>query len=379
MYGARNLVDGCPKSGVPARATTTQQSLRSDGLAARNPRRVEVPQPWPGDSKPALTYTVGSATRRRVDAGVRRPGDVVLTSRVSFAHADTRPRMRILVPVLMGQMARPVISIGDALAISPGASGTLLALVEIRSGRDNEVFAQEQRRRDMLRWVAGLEYDSDVRRRLRLSLRITANVASSVRDAAAENEATSMVLEWPTLESARRHGLIDLTRQLLTDHAFDLMFVRANRRTPDLAIAPRSILASIRGGPSARAVASTGARLADAFGSSLTMLHVQTDTQHPDRSRREWDSFDQIVEELRRPATQVRVVRHDRPAAGILEEALGHDLIVIGSRLNQSRAGALLGREIDRILRRLEASVVMVRAKAVAPFMRNRQTNGSER
>ena len=106
---------------------------------------------------------------------------------------------------------------------------------------------------------------------------------------------------------------------------------------------------------------------------------MQTDTQHPDRSRREWDSFDQIVEELRRPATQVRVVRHDRPAAGILEEALGHDLIVIGSRLNQSRAGALLGREIDRILRRLEASVVMVRAKAVAPFMRNRQTNGSER
>src|SRR5206468_903434 len=83
--------------------------------------------------------------------------------------------------------------------ISPGASGTLLALVEIRSGRDNEVFAQEQRRRDMLRWVAGLEYDSDVRRRLRLSLRITANVASSVRDAAAENEATSMVLEWPPL------------------------------------------------------------------------------------------------------------------------------------------------------------------------------------
>jgi len=304
---------------------------------------------------------------------------VVLTSRVTFDHADTRPRMRILVPVLMGQKARPVISIGDALAISPGASGTLLALVEIRTGRDNEVFAQEKRRRDMLRWVAGLEYDSDVRRRLRLSLRMTANAASSVRDAAAENEVTTMVLEWPTVESARRHGLIDLTRQLLTDHGFDLMFVRANARTPDQAIAPRSILASIRGGPSARAVASTGARLADAFGSSLTLLHVQSDTQHPDRSRREWDSFEQIVEELRRPATHVRVVRHDSPAAGILEEAAGHDLLVIGSRLNQPRAGALLGREIDRMLRRLDASVVMVRAKAVAPFISNRQAGGTER
>jgi len=304
---------------------------------------------------------------------------VVLTSRVTFDRADTRPRMRILVPVLMGQKARPVISIGDALAISPGASGTLLALVEIRTGRDNEVFAQEKRRRDMLRWVAGLEYDSDVRRRLRLSLRMTANAASSVRDAAAENEVTTMVLEWPTVESARRHGLIDLTRQLLTDHGFDLMFVRANARTPDQAIAPRSILASIRGGPSARAVASTGARLGDAFGSSLTLLHVQSDTQHPDRSRREWDSFEQIVEELRRPATHVRVVRHDSPAAGILEEAAGHDLLVIGSRLNQPRAGALLGREIDRMLRRLDASVVMVRAKAVAPFISNRQAGGTER
>ena len=304
---------------------------------------------------------------------------MVLTSRVSFDHADTRPRMRILVPVLMGQKARPVISIGDALAISPGASGTLLALVEIRTGRDNEVFAQEKRRRDMLRWVAGLEYDSDVRRRLRLSLRMTANAASSVRDAAAENEVTTMVLEWPTVDSARRHGLIDLTRQLLTDHGFDLMFVRADARTPDLAIAPRSILASIRGGPSARAVASTGARLADAFGSSLTLLHVQSDTQHPDRSRREWDSFEQIAEELRRPATHVRVVRHDSPASGILEEAAGHDLLVIGSRLNQSRAGGLLGREIDRMLRRLDASVVMVRAKAVAPFIAKRPANGSER
>lgn len=302
---------------------------------------------------------------------------MVLTSRVSFASADARPRMRILVPVLMGQMARPVISVGDALALSPGASGTLLALVEIRTGRDNEVFAQEQRRRDMLRWVAGLEYDSGVRRRLRLSLRMSANAASSVRDVAAENEITSLVLEWPTVDSPRRHGLIDLTRQLLTDHGLDLMFVRANPRAPDKAIAPRSILASIRGGPSARVVAATAARLADAFGSSLTLLHVQTDAQHPDRSRREWDSFEQIVEELRRPATEARVVRHDSPAAGMLEEAVGHDLIVIGSRFSQSKPGALLGREIDRMLRRTGTSVVMVRAKALAPVRSKSRSNGS--
>src|SRR5438105_5687901 len=114
----------------------------------------------------------------------------------------------------MGQMARPAISIGDALASSPGGSGNLLGLVEIRAGRDNEVFAQEQRRRDMLRWISGLEYGGDIRRRLSVTLRMTANAASSIRDAIAETEATTLVLEWPSVASPRRHGLSDLTRQI---------------------------------------------------------------------------------------------------------------------------------------------------------------------
>src|SRR6266705_2109681 len=132
-------------------------------------------------------------------AGERRTFRVIPRHRFVFPHIGARPR--VLAPVLMGQMARPAISIGDALASSAGGSGNLLALVEIRAGRDNEVFAQEQRRRDMLHWVAGLEYASDVRRRLSVTLRMTANVASSIRDAVVESEATSLVLEWPTTAS----------------------------------------------------------------------------------------------------------------------------------------------------------------------------------
>jgi nucleotide-binding universal stress UspA family protein len=270
-------------------------------------------------------------------------------------------RPRVLAPVLMGQMARPTISIGDALASSAGGSGNLLALVEIRAGRDNEVFAQEQRRRDMLRWVAGLEYSGDVRRRLSVTVRMTANAASSIRDAIAETEATSLVLEWPTLSSPRRHGLTDLTRQLLPDRGTDILFVRS--KAPNQAIAPRSILASIRGGPSARVVASTAAALADSHDSALTLLHIRTDSQHPDRSRREWDSFEQIVAELQRPSTVVRLHHHDNPAVGILEEAAGHDLVIVGSRLSPSHPHVLVGRELLRMVRQLKSPVVMVRPK----------------
>ncbi|TMF37085.1 MAG: hypothetical protein E6I27_10950 [Chloroflexi bacterium] len=284
-------------------------------------------------------------------------------SRVFVSHVGTRPR--VLAPVLLGQMARPTISVGDALAASPGASGNLLALVEIRAGRDNEVFAQEQRRRDMLHWVAGLEYAGDVRRRMSVTLRMTANAASSIRDAVAETEATSLVLEWPTIASPRRHGLTDLTRQLLPDRGTDIVFVRSN--SPNHAITPRSIMASIRGGPSARVVASTAAALADAYGSALTLLHIQTDSQHPDRSRREWESFEQIVEEMHRPSTMVRLHHHDSPAAGILEEAVGHDLVIIGSRLSASSPNVLVGRELLRMVRQLDCPVVMVRPKHLTP------------
>jgi nucleotide-binding universal stress UspA family protein len=284
---------------------------------------------------------------------------VIPRSRVYFSHLSTRPR--VLAPVLMGQMARPTISIGDALASSPGGSGNLLGLVEIRGGRDNEVFAQEQRRRDMLRWIAGLEYGGDVRRRLSVTLRMTANVASSIRDAIAETEASTLILEWPSVASPRRHGLSDLTRQLLPDKRINIAFVRSN--AADQAIAPRSIMASIRGGPSARVVASTAAALADAYGCALTLVHIRTESQHPDRSRREWESLEQIVEQMQRPSTIVRLHHHDDPAAGILEEAAGHDLVVIGSRLNPSNPNALVGRQLLRVVRQLECPVVLVRPK----------------
>jgi len=217
----------------------------------------------------------------------------------------------------------------------------------------------------MLHWVAGLEYAGDVRRRMSVTLRMTANAASSIRDAVAETEATSLVLEWPTIASPRRHGLTDLTRQLLPDRGTDIVFVRSN--SPNHAITPRSIMASIRGGPSARVVASTATALADAYGSALTLLHIQTDSQHPDRSRREWESFEQIVEEMHRPSTMVRLHHHDSPAAGILEEAVGHDLVIIGSRLSASSPNVLVGRELLRMVRQLDCPVVMVRPKHLTP------------
>jgi nucleotide-binding universal stress UspA family protein len=106
--------------------------------------------------------------------------------------------------------------------------------------------------------------------------------------------------------------------------------------------------------------------VADVFGSVLTLLHLQTDSQHPDRSRREWNSFEEIVDELGRPATIVTVRRRDTVARGILEEAAGHDLVMMGSRLDPTKPNLLIGRDLDRMLRHLDSPVVMLRIRSAA-------------
>ncbi|HEY1421764.1 MAG TPA: universal stress protein [Candidatus Dormibacteraeota bacterium] len=290
----------------------------------------------------------------------------VLTSRPEkrrsvFPELGARPR--VLVPVLKGQAAIPIVSIGDALLAFPGASGTLLALVEADPNLSGRLATQDERRRDMLRWVASLDYDGRQRRRMRVTLRVTADVAGSIRDAVADTEATSLVLEWPTTVSPRRHRLRSLTTQFAVGSLADVLFVRSDPVFPHRQIAPRSILAPVRGGPGARAVAATAGAMADAFGSTLTMLNVQSRSQHPDRTRRERRNFAQIVEEMRRPTTIVREVDGESAPDAIFEEAAGHDLVIMGSWLNPEQPQTLIGRGLSHTVRRLLCPVVVVRPK----------------
>ncbi len=278
-----------------------------------------------------------------------------------FPELGARPR--VLVPVLKGQMARPIISIGDALLAFPGASGSLLALVEADPTIPGSLATQIERRRDMLRWVAGLDYEGRQRQRMNITLRFTADVVGNIRDVVADTESTTLVLELPTTLSPRRHRLSAIAAQLAVGLPADVLFVRSDPARPDREIAPRSILAPIRGGPSARIVAATAAALADAYAGALTVLHVRSISQHPDRSRREWRNFERIVEDMRRPSTIVRQRHSEDPARCILEEAIGYDLVIMGSWLDPGQPQILIGRGLMRTVRQLQCPVAVVRPR----------------
>lgn len=270
-------------------------------------------------------------------------------------------RLRVLVPVLKGQMARPIVSIGDALLAFPGASGSLLALIEADPTIPGSVVTHVERRRDMLRWIAGLDYERALNRRMNVTMRVAADVVGYLRDVVAETESNTVVLELPTAMSPRRHRLGAIAAQLAVSPPADMLFVRSDSGSPELEIAPRSILVPIRGGPSARIVAATAAAIADAFGSALTLLHVESDSQHPDRSRRERRTFGRIVEEMHRPSTVVNLVRDEAPARCILERSAAHDLVIMGSWLNPEQPRILVGRGLMRAVHRIRCPVIVIR------------------
>ena len=280
-----------------------------------------------------------------------------------FPELGARPR--VLVPVIKGQMARPIVSLGDALLAFPGASGSLLALVEADPTITGRLGTQDERRRDMLRWVASLEYDGAQRRRMSVTIRVTTDVAGSIRNVVAETQSTSVVLEWPSAQSPRRARLTALMSQVAAAGVpADVLFVRPDPAKPNREVAPRSILVPIRGGANARAVVATAAALADAYGSRLTLLHVQPSNSHPDRSRREWETFGEIVAELRRPTTRVRHLEGEAPA-GILAESAGHDLLILGSRFNPQYPQLLIGRALMGTVRQIRSPVVVMRVRDV--------------
>lgn len=76
--------------------------------------------------------------------------------------------------------------------------------------------------------------------------------------------------------------------------------------------------------------------------------------------------FGQIVEEMRRPTTIVRQLRGTSAAAGILEEAAAHDLVIIGSWLNPEQPQVLVGRGLMWTVRQLHCPAVVIRPRYTA-------------
>ena len=280
-------------------------------------------------------------------------------------------RGRVLVPIIRGQAAAPLLSLGDAIARRYSTQGVVLGLVEVPASNGGLQIAVAERSRELLRWIAATDYEEQSVQggRLTVQTRIAADVAGGIREAALETESDMVLLEWPCHKSPRRYCLEAVLRSLAVDPPAKLVIARPD---PDAKgpLSPRSVLAPLRGGSNARLALSVAAALATQAGAQLTLMHVYDSDHHPDRTQREAAVFHELVQAVGALDPVVLEVIAPDPAAVLLQAGSEYDAVVMGAHTEPCRAGMLVGSALESVVNGLPRTVILTRsidAATVAP------------
>jgi nucleotide-binding universal stress UspA family protein len=265
---------------------------------------------------------------------------------------------RVLLPVLRDQPATALLSLADALGIA--GRGRVLGLVE--DAGSSSLGDPGQRRLSFLRWLAGEEYEvTALAPALPLEVRSTHDPARTVIDTAAETRANLVVAEWPG-PKAPRQRVQRLLASLVGQTRLNLAMVRLAPEAARQAIAPRSILIPIRGGPNARLAVRIGAALGELAGAPTTFLHLQDRRHHPDRIRRETAAFRDLAHSFAAPGATQLEISADDPGATLQKIAADFDLVVMGTRLEARAPSRLLTAPMSRLLQALKVTAILARS-----------------
>jgi len=192
-------------------------------------------------------------------------------------------------------------------------------------------------------------------------VRIAHVAAQGIREAALETGSNLLLLE----SGARDEGLwTNALEDLLYDPPCDVALFRAD----PAAVPITRILLAVRGGPNAELAVQLARTIRSGTGATLTLLHIFDPRQASDERAQEERTFaglaaqvDGPVVELKGSSTNVR--------EAIIKEAQRHQLIILGATRSLMHRPMVLGAPMQRMLRRLPGTVMVVK-KAGVPVPR---------
>lgn len=280
------------------------------------------------------------------------------------------PGNRVLVPLIRGQSAAFLLSIGDAVAEQCPSRGIVLSLVEIPSRWSGMVASAVVRSRELLRWIAATDYASGAEQAERLGIqsRFTADPAASIREALLETQCDVVLAELPPIGRRRRHRLEAILRSLSDHPDVNLIVARPDPATSHLGIRPTSVLVPLRGGPNARLALAVALAVASRTHARLTLLHVYDPTHHEDLRAYEAATFRELANAAGRFDPEILEIVSRNPAEAIYSAARNRDMVVMGAHANPSRTGMLIGYGFSSLINRLTQTVILARAASDFDF-----------
>jgi len=266
----------------------------------------------------------------------------------------------VLVPLVRGQTARPLLSVGDAL-ISRGAagSGVVLGLVETGKLSSDAASTDLERVRDMLKWISGSDYEHPGRPSMEVEVRFSSDAPATIRAAVVEYSCSAVVLGYPWLAAPGRQRLRSICEALLNPAPADLLLVRPALAAPEAALAPRSILVAVRGGPHERLMASVVRAFAHVARSKVTLVHVSRPSDHRDRRRHSLEDLQKFADGLKGVDVSIKMEESPSPMTLVLELSSKHDMVLVGSHLDPEAPDRILSPALRQLMSRCTATVIL--------------------
>jgi glycosyltransferase involved in cell wall biosynthesis len=136
--------------------------------------------------------------------------------------------------------------------------------------------------------------------------------------------------------------------------------------------APLRVLVPVRGGPHAELALRAGLSLK---AEQLTTLHLAAADSHAAKADAPFRGLQRVLSQL--PEVQAHAMITADPAATILEQAAGYNVIIMGATAQPVRSPDSLGRVADRILLESPAAVVAVKNRRPMPLTPPDETAGA--
>jgi glucosyl-3-phosphoglycerate synthase len=270
---------------------------------------------------------------------------------------------RVLIPTTNPARTGPLLKAVSPFLNAEDSRGTLLGVIEMAPERPlSEGVEVARAYRALLSRIT--RYAERGPGELLGQVRIAHVAAQGIREAVLETDTNLLVLEAGT-GHGREDGLwLNAVEDLLADPPCDVALVR-----PDTAPI-RSVLVPVRGGPSAELALRLASSVCKEAGAELCVLHVFNPRISDESRQREEAAFVRLAAKVDVPVRRITLLSTSVREA-LIREAAQHQLVVLGATMSLMHRPMVLGAPVNRLLRRLSNSVMVVKAAGPVTALRD--------
>jgi len=271
------------------------------------------------------------------------------TERTAVSH------YRVLIPSLAPAQAGNLLNLATSFTGSPESRGILLGIIEVPPNHSLSTPPTGEAYRTLLAQTTRIAARAP--QPVTPQVRIAHVAAQGIREAALETGSNLLLLE----SGPRDLGLwTNALEDLLYDPPCDVALLRADPARPPI----ERILLAVRGGPNAELAVQLARAIRRGTGATLTLMHLFDPRQSPDDRAQDERTFAQLAAQVDGPGAELKGSSTNVREA-IIKEAQRHQLIILGATRSLMHRPMVLGAPLQRMLRRLPGTVMVVKKAGV--------------